>query len=110
MSTVNNLLIYNLQRQFYSQVYPKSLRIVTETRNVPPTTITLYKNGEVIDLAQNNITMTTAITNRRYSYYYTTSLLHGNPPDLVGSYEFSVGNDRVMTNMSLPTINGKYST
>ncbi len=83
---------------------------MAETRNAPPTTITLYKNDEAINLAQNNITLTTAITDRRNSHYYTTALLHGNPPDFVGSYEFSVGNDQVKTNLSLPTINGKCST
>ncbi len=100
---MNNVTINSLERQLYSRLYPKSLRIITSTSDAPPTQFDLLKNY----IAQSHVNKTIEIIDRRNSNFRTTLLLKGNPLDLIGNYTLVVGNSQGRTSKSLPQINGE---
>ena len=97
--TINNLVLY--------RDHDSLLKMVCSTRGAPPTQISWYKDNVPLNETEDNVSMSTIVTDPRISGYSIYLLVDDVPDNIIGTYSISVGNNLQTTNRTLsPTIRG----
>ena len=96
--TINNLVLY--------RDHDSLLKIVCSTKDAPPTQISWYKDNVLLNVTEDNVSMSTIVTDPRISGYNIYLLVDDVPDNIIGTYSISVGNNLQTTNHTLSPIIG----